>query len=99
MARAPGATSVTAHGPDLDKVFAAVAHPIRRAMVQRLAMGDCSVGELAQAHEVTAPAISKHLRVLQDAGLLEQTADGRVRRCSLKARPLGEAFGWLVQYQ
>ncbi|HUR62468.1 MAG TPA: metalloregulator ArsR/SmtB family transcription factor [Candidatus Thermoplasmatota archaeon] len=84
---------------DLDKVFAAVAHPIRRAMVERLAEGDCTVGELAQAHDVTAPAISKHLRVLEEAGLLEQTPDGRVRRCSLRAQPLGQAFGWLVQYQ
>ena len=84
---------------DLDKVFAAVAHPIRRAMVQRLAEGDCSVGELAREHAVSAPAISKHLRVLEDAGLLEQTADGRVRRCSLKAKPLSQAFGWLVQYR
>ena len=86
-------------GADLDRVFAAIAHPIRRAMVERLAEGDCSVGELAQAHAVSAPAISKHLRVLEDAGLLEQTADGRVRRCSLKAKPLSQAFGWLVQYR
>jgi DNA-binding transcriptional ArsR family regulator len=84
---------------DLDKVFAAVAHPIRRAMVERLAEGDCTVGELAQAHDVSAPAISKHLRVLEDAGLLEQTPDGRVRRCALKAKPLSQAFGWLVQYR
>jgi DNA-binding transcriptional ArsR family regulator len=90
---------VKERGADLDKVFAAVAHPIRRAMVERLAEGDCSVGELARAHAVSAPAISKHLRVLEDAGLLEQTPDGRVRRCSLQAKPLSQAFGWLVQYR
>jgi DNA-binding transcriptional ArsR family regulator len=84
---------------DLDAVFAALAHPIRRAIVERLSAGDCSVGELASPHDVSAPAISKHLRVLEDAGLLEQTPDGRVRRCALKAKPLSAAFSWIVQYR
>lgn len=84
---------------DLDAVFAALAHPIRRSIVQRLAEGECSVAELAAPHDVSLPAISRHLRVLEDAGLLEQTPDGRVRRCALKARPLSAAFGWLVQYR
>ncbi len=84
---------------DLDAVFAALAHPIRRAIVAQLAAGDCSVGDLAAPHRVSAPAISKHLRVLEEAGLLEQTPDGRVRRCALKAAPLSAAFGWLVQYR
>ena len=87
------------HGADLDAVFSALAHPIRRAIVARLAEGDCTVGDLAAPHEVTLPAISKHLRVLEQAGLLEQTPDGRVRRCALRARPLSAAFGWLVQYR
>lgn len=90
---------VKAPSVDLDAVFAALAHPIRRAIVERLAAGDCAVGELAQPHDVTAPAISKHLRVLEDAGLLEQTLDGRIRRCALKAQPLSAAFGWIVQYR
>ena len=84
---------------DLDAVFSALAHPIRRAMVARLSEGDCTVGDLAKEHAISAPAISKHLRVLEDAGLLEQTPDGRVRRCSLKAKPLSAAFGWIVQYR
>jgi DNA-binding transcriptional ArsR family regulator len=84
---------------DLDAVFAALAHPIRRAIVARLAEGDCTVGDLAGPHKVSLPAISRHLRVLEDAGLLEQTPDGRVRRCALKAKPLSAAFGWLVQYR
>jgi len=84
---------------DLDAVFAALAHPIRRGIVARLAEGDCTVGDLAAPHDVSLPAISRHLRVLEDAGLLEQTADGRVRRCALKAKPLSAAFGWLVQYR
>lgn len=84
---------------DLDAVFAALAHPIRRSIVERLAEGDCTVGDLAEPHDVSMPAISRHLRVLEDAGLLEQTPDGRVRRCALDARPLSAAFGWLVQYR
>ncbi|MHB1261227.1 MAG: ArsR/SmtB family transcription factor [Thermoplasmatota archaeon] len=84
---------------DLDAVFAALAHPIRRDIVARLAEGDCTVGDLAEPHDVSLPAISRHLRVLEDAGLLEQTPDGRVRRCTLKAKPLSAAFGWLVQYR
>src|SRR5919106_4888346 len=84
---------------DLDGVFSALAHPIRRAIVARLAEGDCTVGDLAEPHDVSPPAITKHLRVLEDAGLLEQTPDGRVRRCALKAQPLNAAFGWIVQYR
>lgn len=84
---------------DLDAVFSALAHPIRRAIIARLAEGDCTVGDLAAPHDVSAPAISKHLRVLEEAGLLEQTPDGRIRRCTLKPRPLSDAFGWIVQYR
>jgi DNA-binding transcriptional ArsR family regulator len=84
---------------DLDAVFAAIAHPIRRAIVERLAEGDCTVGDLAEPHRVSLPAISRHLRVLEEAGLLEQTPDGRVRRCALKAQPLAAAFAWVVQYR
>lgn len=89
----------SAAGPELDAVFSALAHPIRRAIVARLAAGECTVADLATPHDVSAPAISKHLRVLEDAGLLEQTPDGRVRRCNLRAAPLSAAFGWIVQYR
>lgn len=91
-----------ASGPanvDLDAVFAALAHPIRRSIIERLSAGECRVSDLAEPHDVSAPAISKHLRVLEAAGLLEQTPDGRVRRCALNARPLSTAFGWIVQYR
>ena len=84
---------------ELDAVFAALSHPTRRAMIERLAEGDCTVGELAEPHKVSLPAISQHLRVLEEAGLLEQTPDGRVRRCALKPAPLSHAFGWIVQYR
>jgi DNA-binding transcriptional ArsR family regulator len=83
----------------LDAVFAALSHPIRRAIIARLAEGECTVGELAEPHQVSLPAVSQHLRVLEDAGLLEQTPDGRVRRCALKVAPLSAAFGWIVQYR
>jgi len=84
---------------DLDAVFAALAHPIRRAIVEQLAGGDASVGELAEPHRVSLPAISRHLRVLEDAGLLKVEPEGRVRRCQLDAAPLSVAFGWLTRYR
>ncbi|MGQ0536703.1 MAG: ArsR/SmtB family transcription factor [Methanobacteriota archaeon] len=90
---------VKERGANLDAVFSALAHPIRRAIIERLSAGDCSVGDLARPHDVSLPAISKHLRILEEAGLLEQTPDGRVRRCQLKARPLSAAFSWIVQYR
>src|SRR5688572_17268829 len=83
----------------LDDVFAALAHPIRRAIMERLAEGDCTVGELAERHDVSLRAISQHLRVLEEAGLLEQTPTGRLRRCALRAAPLSAAFSWIVQYR
>ena len=83
----------------LDDVFAALAHPIRRAIIERLAEGECTVGELAEPHDVSLPAISQHLRALEEVGLLEQTRTGRVRRCTLKAAPLTAAFSWIVQYR
>ena len=86
-------------GPDLDAVFAALSPPIRRSIIERLSAGECVVSDLAAPHSVSAPAISKHLRVLEEAGLLEQTPDGRVRRCHLNAKPLSAAFGWIVQYR
>lgn len=86
-------------GVDLDKVFAALSHPVRRSMIERLSEGECTVGDLAAPHDISLPAVSKHLRVLEDAGLLEQTPEGRVRRCNLNAAPLSAAFGWIVQYR
>jgi uncharacterized protein YndB with AHSA1/START domain/DNA-binding transcriptional ArsR family regulator len=83
----------------LDDVFAALAHPIRRAIIERLAEGECTVGELAEPHDVSLPAISQHLRALEEVGLLEQTHTGRVRRCALKGGPLSAAFSWIVQYR
>lgn len=90
---------VKAPDVDLDAVFAALAHPTRRAIIEQLAAGDTTVGELARPHDVSLPAISKHLRVLEEAGLLVVTPEGRVRKCALKATPLSAAFSWIVQYR
>ena len=85
--------------PDLDAIFGALSHPTRRALVEQLAGGPESVGELAEPHDVSLAAISKHLSVLEDAGLIEVEKDGRVRRCHLEAAPLRHAFGWLTRYR
>ncbi len=83
----------------LDATFAALADPTRRAILARLARADASVGELAEPFEVSLPAISKHLRVLERAGLLKQKRRGRVRRCRLRTAPLREAAAWVAFYQ
>ncbi len=84
---------------DLDAVFKALGHPIRREILEQLANGPESVSELAEPHDVSLAAVSKHLRVLEDAGLLNVEEDGRVRRCHLDAAPLSDAFGWLTRYR
>ena len=84
---------------DLDAIFQALAHPIRREILERVADGPESVGALAEPHDVTLAAVSKHLRVLEEAGLIDVEQDGRVRRCHLEAAPLGAAFGWLTRYR
>jgi DNA-binding transcriptional ArsR family regulator len=84
---------------DLDAVFQALAHPIRRAILEQVANGPESVGDLAEPHDVSLAAVSKHLHVLEDAGLIEMKKDGRVRQCHLDAAPLSAAFGWLTRYR
>lgn len=83
----------------LDAIFAALADPIRRAILARLAHGELSVSELAAPFDVSLPAISKHLRVLERAGLLAGQKDGRVYRCRLAARPLEGAAEWIGHYR
>jgi DNA-binding transcriptional ArsR family regulator len=84
--------------PALDAVFAALADPTRRAIVRRLAGGEASVTELSEPFEMSLTAVAKHLRVLSDAGLVEQRKQGRVRRCRLAAEPLREAHAWIGEY-
>ena len=83
----------------LDAVFSALADPTRRRILARLARGPASVGELAAPFDMSLPAVSKHLTVLQRAGLLRRERDGRVQRCELDARPLGAATRHLERYR
>jgi DNA-binding transcriptional ArsR family regulator len=83
----------------LDAVFAALADPTRRAIVSELAEGERSVSQLAEPFDVSLPAVTKHLRVLEGAGLLTHRKEGRVRRCRLVAEPMREAAGWIESYR
>jgi DNA-binding transcriptional ArsR family regulator len=84
---------------NLDAIFAALADPTRRAILARLADGEASVAELAEPFAMTQPAISKHLKVLERAGLVSQGRDAQKRPRRLEARPLGEANEWLERYR
>jgi DNA-binding transcriptional ArsR family regulator len=83
----------------LDSTFAALADPTRRAILARLASGEAAVLELAEPFEMTQPAISKHLKVLERAGLISRGRDAQRRPCRLEARPLAEANDWLKDYR
>ena len=83
----------------LDKTFSALADPTRRAILSRLARGESSVGELAAPFRMSWPAVSKHLRVLEGAGLMKREKDGRVHRCSLDPGPMKEAAEWIAFYR
>ena len=85
------------HG--LDATFAALADPTRRAILARLATGEASVNELAEPFAMTQPAISKHLKVLEKAGLISQGRDAQRRPRRLEATPLAEATEWLEAYR
>jgi DNA-binding transcriptional ArsR family regulator len=83
----------------LDATFAALADPTRRAILARLALGEASVTELAEPFEMTQPAISKHLKVLERAGLVSRGRDAQRRPRRLEAKPLAEATEWLEGYR
>jgi DNA-binding transcriptional ArsR family regulator len=83
----------------LTAVFSALADPTRRAILERLAQGEASGTELAQPFEISVPAISKHLRVLEHADLILHRKDGRTHRFRLAAQPLKEAAIWLEHYR
>jgi len=87
------------YASSLDATFAALADPTRRAILARLASGDASVTELAAPFAMSQPAISKHLRVLEHAGLISRGRDAQRRPCRIEARPLAEANGWLEGYR
>ncbi len=83
----------------LSTTFAALADPTRRAILERLASGDATVGELAEPFAMTMPAISKHLSVLERAGLITKSRDGQRRNCRITATPLKNATSWLNEYR
>ncbi len=83
----------------LDATFSALADPTRRAILARLASGETSVSELAEPFEMSMPAISKHLKVLHRAGLIERGREAQWRPCRLAAAPLKDASDWLEHYR
>jgi DNA-binding transcriptional ArsR family regulator len=83
----------------LDATFAALADPTRRAILARLASGAASVTELAKPFAMSQPAISKHLKVLERAGLISRSRDAQRRPCRLRGKPLAEASEWLEAYR
>jgi DNA-binding transcriptional ArsR family regulator len=80
---------------ELDHAFAALSHPVRRRIVERLARGPATVGQAAAGSGVSKPAISKHLRVLEEADVIVRVVDGREHRLSLNADSLYDASGWI----
>jgi DNA-binding transcriptional ArsR family regulator len=84
---------------ELDRTFAALADPTRRAILQRLATGEATVTELAEPFAMSQPAVSKHLKVLERAGLVTRRRDAQRRPCRLEARPLRDATAWLAEYR
>ena len=84
---------------NLDAVFAALADPTRRAILSRLAAGDASVNEIAAPFEMSQPAVSKHLKVLERAGLIERDVDKQRRPARLKAEPMATAVSWLEEFR
>ena len=84
---------------DLDATFAALADPTRRAILTRLASGDATVMELAEPFEMSQPAISKHLKVLERAGLIARSRDAQRRPCRLEPKPFADAATWLERYR
>jgi DNA-binding transcriptional ArsR family regulator len=83
----------------LSTTFAALADPTRRAILAKLASGEASVSELAEPFSISMPAITKHLKVLENAGLISRTRSAQFRPCRLEAAPLKEVAGWVEEYR
>ena len=89
----------TATQSDLDAIFAALADPTRRAILSRLLDGQASVNEIAAPFEISQPAVSRHLKVLERAGLIEREVDEQRRPARLKAEKMAAAVNWLSEFQ
>lgn len=83
----------------LDAAFSALAHPVRRAILAQLARGTASVNALAEPFDMTLPAVSKHIRVLESAGLITREKSAQFRLCTLEPRPIREISNWAEQYR
>ena len=83
----------------LDATFAALADPTRRAIIARLAQGSATVNELAAPFDISLPAVSRHLKVLEGAGLLRREVEAQRRRCHLQPEPLRQAEDWIERYR
>ena len=92
-------TGSTIGAASLDAVFAALADPTRRAILSRLASGEASVNEFAAPFDLSQPAVSKHLKVLERAGLIERDVDKQRRPARLKAEPMAAAVSWLEEFK
>ncbi len=91
--------SSAAREGQLDKVFRALGDQTRRQILRRLAKGPAKITELAQPFDMSLPAVSKHVRVLERAGLIQRTIDGRVHECAIRAAPLQSAAEWVERYR
>jgi DNA-binding transcriptional ArsR family regulator len=83
----------------LTTTFSALADPTRRAILARIALGETTVNELAAPFDMSLPAVSRHLKVLEHAGLIDRSREAQWRPCRLKAEPLRDAAAWIEQYQ
>ena len=87
------------HADPLSSTFSALADPTRRAILARLSQGEASVNELAEPFDMSLPAVSKHLKVLEKAGLITRSRSAQWRPCKLEAGPLEEVWGWVEAYR
>ena len=92
-------TTTTTHDNRLDETFAALANSTRRAILARLAEGEASVNDLAEPFNMTLPAISRHIKVLEHAGLITRGRRAQFRPCTIAAEPLAEIADWANQYR
>jgi len=83
----------------LDSIFSALSDPTRREILSILAREESTVSDIARPFKMSLPAVSKHLKVLERAGLIDRHKDGRIHRCRLEAEPLKEASSWITQYE
>ncbi len=91
--------TVTGNAPNLDAIFSALSDPTRRSILSRLAKGEASVQEIAQPFQMSQPAITKHLKVLEKAGLVERDVDKQRRPARLKAQNMAAAVEWLDHFK